>query len=235
MSAEAALKLVETDQVEQKALTIVDQAKAVQVVDSESYVKAGDMWKALGDMIAEVKATFDPICDAAHKAHKAATAKRASYLDPLTDAQKAVKKLMSDYDQEQDRIRQEEQRRLEEEARKAEEERRLQEAIMAEEEAKASGATKEEAEQEAAAILEEPVTVAPVIVPKATPKLQGGPVYREVWSARVTDIRALCRAVADGRASTECVMGNMPVLNKMAVALKQTMQIPGVVAESKRV
>ncbi len=30
-------------------------------------------------------------------------------------------------------------------------------------------------------------------------------------------------------------MGNMPTLNRMATALKATMQIPGVVAESKRV
>ena len=59
--------------------------------------------------------------------------------------------------------------------------------------------------------------------------------FREVWSAEVTDIKALCRAVADGKASTECVMANMPVLNRMASALKATMNIPGVRAYSKRV
>jgi len=75
--AEAALKLVETDEVETKALSIVDQAKAVVVKDSETYTAAGTLWKSIGDMIKEVKDTFDPICDAANKAHKAATMKRA--------------------------------------------------------------------------------------------------------------------------------------------------------------
>ena len=146
--------------------------------------------------------------------------------DPLKEARTNIKKLMSDYDQKQERLRQEEQRRLEVEARRQEEERRLQDAILAEE----LGET-----EEASAILEEPVQVAPVIVPKATPKLPGGPVYREVWSAQVTDIKALCKAVADGRVSKECVQANMPALNKMATALKRTMNIPGDQAVSRRV
>lgn len=224
--SEPALKIVETNEVETKALTIVDQAKAVVVKDAESYTAAGVMWKTIKDMMKEVSDTFDPIIEQAHKAHKKALEQKAKYYSPLDQASRNVKKLMSDYDEEQRRIAEAEARRLQEIARKAEEERRLQEAILAEEAGE---------KEEAAAILEEPVYVPPVQVQKATSKLQGGPVYREVWSARVTDIRALCRAVADGKASPECVMGNMPTLNRMATALKATMQIPGVVAESKRV
>lgn len=232
--AEAALKIVETNEVETKAVDIVEQAKAVKVIDSASYTTAGLLWKNIGEMIKEVKDTFDPICDAAHKAHKAATEKRAKYLDPLTIAQKSVKQLMSAYDAEQERIRREEEARLAEIARKEEEERLLAEAILAEEEAKRSGATAEEAAQEAQAIIEGPVYAPPPIVPKATPKVQGI-VYREVWSAQITDIKALCLAVAQGNASPECVMGNMPVLNRMATALKKTLNIPGVQAVSRRV
>ena len=61
----------------------------------------------------------------------------------------------------------------------------------------------------------------------------------------VVDIKALCRAVADGKASTEYVMGlekdrltgivSCPALNKMATALKGTMNVPGVQAMSRRV
>lgn len=235
MTAEAALKLVETDEVEIKAVSIVDQAKVVVVIDSETYTSAGMMWKSLGDMIKEVKETFDPICEAANKAHKAATAKRAQYLDPLTTAQKSVKQLMSNYDAEQERIRKAEESRLAEIARKQAEEDALLTAIAAEEEAKRNGATQEEAAQEAQAIIEQPVYVPPVVVPKSVPKMAGGPVYREIWSAEIIDIKALCLAVATGKASTECVIGNMPTLNRMAVALKGTMNIPGVKAYSKRV
>ena len=262
MTTEAALKLVETDEVETKALSIVDQAKAVKVVDSQTYTAAGMLWKSIGDMIKEVKETFDPICEAANRAHKAATAKRAQYLDPLTSAQKSVKALMSDYDAEQERIRRAEEERLrkiEEERiaaerkaeqerleaeRKAEEDRLLAEAVAAEargdkETAEALTAAAEESNEQIkevdAAIAQEPIYVPPVVVPKSVPKMAGGPVYREVWSADVVDIKALCMAVATGKASTECVSGNMVALNRMAVALKGTMNIPGVRAYSKRV
>lgn len=226
MTAEAALKIVETNEVESKALTIVDQAKAITVTDADTYTIAGNMWKDLGDMMDKIDETFNPLIEAAHRSHKAALAKKAEFYNPLKEARTNIKKLMSDYDQKQERLRQEEQRRLEVEARRQEEERRLQDAILAEE----LGET-----EEASAILEEPVQVAPVIVPKATPKLPGGPVYREVWSAQVTNIKALCKAVADGRVSKECVQANMPALNKMATALKRTMNIPGVQAVSRRV
>lgn len=260
--AEAALKLVEPIEVEEKALSIVDQAKAVKVIDSETYTAAGIMWKSIGDMIKEVKDTFDPICEAAHKAHKAATEKRSKYLDPLTSAQKSVKQLMSAYDAEQERIRkaeedrlrkiaeddERERRRVEQERldaeRKAEEDRLLAEAQAAKDRGdnetaelltNAAVETSEAIKEQSAAIAQEPIYVAPVVVPKTTPKMAGGPVYREVWAAEVTDIKALCLAVATGKASPECVTGNMVALNRMAVALKGTMNIPGVKAYSKRV
>jgi uncharacterized membrane protein YqiK len=260
--AEAALKLVEPIEVEEKALSIVDQAKAVKVIDSETYTAAGIMWKSIGDMIKEVKDTFDPICEAAHKAHKAATEKRSKYLDPLTNAQKSVKALMSAYDAEQERIRkaeedrlrkiaedeEKERRRAEQERleaeRKAEEDRLLAEAQAAKDRGdnetaelltNAAVETSEAIKEQSAAIAQEPIYVAPIVVPKTTPKMAGGPVYREVWAAEVTDIKALCLAVATGKASPECVTGNMVALNRMAVALKGTMNIPGVKAYSKRV
>jgi hypothetical protein len=144
-------------------------------------------------MIKEVKDTFDPICDAAFAAHRAATSKRAKYLDPLTAAYKSVKRLMSDWDEEQERIRKAEESRLNALAKKEEEERLLMEALAAEEEAKRNGATKEEAAQEAAAIMEEPVYTPPVQVAKATPKLAGGPVYRTVWKFRILNVNLIPR------------------------------------------
>lgn len=260
--AEAALKLVEPIEVEEKALSIVDQAKAVKVTDSQTYTAACILWKQIGEMITEVKNTFDPICDAANKAHKAATAKRAQYLDPLVAVHKEVKQLTSAYDAEQERIRkaeedrlrkiaednERERRRVEQERldaeRKAEEDRLLAEAQAAKDRGdndtaelltNAAVETSEAIKEQSAAIAQEPIYVAPVVVQKTTPKMAGGPVYREVWAAQVTDIKALCLAVATGKVSPESVTANMPVLNKLAVALKGTMNVPGVKAYSKRV
>jgi hypothetical protein len=226
MTAEAALKLVETEPVEEKALSIVDQAKAVKVTDAQTYTAAGSLWKQIGDMIKEVKDTFDPICDAAHKAHKAAVEKRAKYLDPLTAVQKSVKGLMSAYDAEQERIRREEQARLAEIARKAAEEQALLDAIAAEEEAKRNGATKEEAAQEAEAVMAEPVYVPPVVLPKATPKLQGGPVYKTAWKFRIVDANKIPR---------QYMVPDEKAIGAIVRSTQGRIEIPGVEAYSERV
>jgi hypothetical protein len=215
-----------TKEVETKALTIVEQAKSVRVADNQSYTNAGILWKQIGDMIKEVKNTFDPICEAANKAHKEATGKRAKFLDPLVSAQKSIKQLMSAYDAEQERLRLEEEKRLFEIAKKQEEERRLMDAIAAEEAGEI---------EEAETIIEEQEYVPPVVVQKSIPKMEGGPVYRTVWSAEVVSIKDLCRAVSEGKASPELVLPNMPALNKLAVALKDTLQVSGVKAVSRRV
>lgn len=214
---EPALQLVETNEVETKAVTIVDQAKVVKVTDSETYITAGSLWKQIGDMITEIKDTFDPICEAAYRAHKAATEKRAKYLNPLTQAQKDVKKLMSDYDAEQERIRLAEEARLRELARKEEEERKLQEAIQAELEGNHEAAEK---------IIQEPVQVAPVVVPKATPKMVGGPVYQTRWKFEITDAEKVPR---------EYLMIDEQKIGKIVTALKDKTNIPGIRAFSTRV
>jgi len=80
------------------------------------------------------------------------------------EAEAYIKPLIAQYNAEQERIRQEEEARLREEARKQEEERILREAAEAE-----KNGHKDEAE----AIINEPVQVTPVIVPKSVPKVQG--------------------------------------------------------------
>ena len=215
--SEPAFQIVESNEVETKALSIVDQAKTVKVIDVESYKSAGELWKSIGDMIREVKETFDPICDAANKAHKAATQKRASFLDPLEAVYKSVKRLMSDYDEAQERIRKAEEDRLREIERKAEEERRLQEAIILESE----GQT-----EVAEAVMAEPVYVAPVVLPKATPKLQGGPVFQTRWDFEIIDVNLIPRTF---------MVPDLAKIRGQVTNLKEQANIPGVRAFPKRV
>jgi hypothetical protein len=47
------------------------------------------------------------------------------------------------------------------------------------------------------------------------------------------DIVKLCQAVVDGKVSKECVKPNLPVLGRLAKALRQTFDIPGVKARKK--
>lgn len=224
---EAALKLVEPEDVQQKALGYVEAVKSLPPIKTpEEYLAVGELWKQGKALLEEIKEGYDDLIQAAHKLHKDTIAKRDRYYVPTEEGVKAAKQLMSVYDEEQERIQREEKARLAEIARKAEEERRLQEALAAE----ASG-EKEEAEE----ILQEPVHIAPVVVPKVVPKIKGGPSFRVVWAAEVRDIKALCRAIVEGKASPNLVVPNMAALNKLAVALKDTMNVPGVRAYSRRV
>lgn len=209
--------MVDQKEVEIKALTVVEQANAIKVVDSESYVAAGEMWKTIKNMMKEISDTFDPIISKAHASHKEALAQKEKFYKPLETVNKSVKKSMSDYDAEQERIRKEEERRLAEIARKEEEERKLQEAIEAE-----SRGDVEESE----AIMEEEVYVPPVVILKSTPKVSGGPVYREVWKIRIKDVSKVPR---------EYMLPDEKKLGQMARALKRQFNVSGVEAYPVRV
>jgi hypothetical protein len=235
-----------TQAVETKALTIVDQAKAVKIIDAKSYTIAGLLWKNIKDMMKEVADTFDPIIEKAHSAHKEALAKKAIFYGPLEAAYRSVKGLMSAYDAEQERIRLAEQRHLEEIARKEEAERRrielerleaerkIEEArlLAAAEAAQVAGdkqqaedmvtaaiAATENARQEAAAINAEPVYVAPVVIPKTVPKMAGGPVYRTIWKFRIIDAAKIPR---------QYLIPDDVKIGQIVRALKKESNIPGI-------
>ena len=213
-----ALHLVETKEVGNRAVSILDTAKTVKVVDPETYTAAGFIWKSLKDMMKEVDEAWDKNIKLWHEGHKNALADKARYYQPLDTASRTVKKLMSDYNLAQERIRIAEQRRLEEIALKAEEERLLQEAIVTEAEARASGASKEEAAQEAAAIIEKPVYVPPIIIPKEVPKVMGMS-FRIIWKFRIIDVAKIPR---------EYLEPDMVKIGGVVRSLKGQTNIPGI-------
>lgn len=220
-------------EVESRALTISEQAKAVVITNTETYEKAGIFFKEIKGMMKEVADTFDPIIEKAHSAHKEALAKKAKYYAPLDKASKDVKRLMSDYDMEEERKRRLEEDRLRkiaedaekarlEQERKEAEERQLQEAIAAE----AAGDTKvAEAILEAPVYVPEPEFVPAPVVPKAVPKISGVS-YRTVWSCEVVNVDLIPR---------KYLVPDMVMLNKIASAEKDKMNIPGVKPTSRRV
>lgn len=225
MEASRVLLTPEAEAVSTKALTIPEQAGAVKIIDSDTYLRAAGLWSDIRELRGKVSESFDPIIKKAHEAHKEALKRKADVDAPLADAEKKVKGAMNVYDAEQEAIRQAEQRRLQEEARKREEEARLAAAIEAEQ----AGA-KEEAEE----ILAAPTYVAPVVVPKATPKVSGGPVFQTRWKHQVTDLMALVKAVAAGQAPLTAIQANDVFLGQQARSLKDALRIPGVKAYSER-
>ena len=117
---------------EEQALTkqVTDvqfQAEAFTVSTEEEYAQAAEFGRLIKQKAATVKDFFKPMKDQAHQAHKAICDRENAMLAPLKEAEKALKRAMGDFLQEQER-----KRRAQEEAlrRAAEAERdRLQEEL----------------------------------------------------------------------------------------------------------
>lgn len=208
---------MEIGEVKTEAMTVVEEAHFLDITDSESHQKGVELWKNIKEMMKKVDETFKPIIQKAHQAHKEALAQRNNIFDPLDKASRIVKKAISIYDAEQERIRREEEERLREIARKEREEQAIEDAIEAEE----MGDT-----EEAEAILDLPVHTPPVIVPKTTPKIKGGPVFREIWKFRITDEKKL---------PLEYLMPDSGKIGKVVRAMKEVTNIPGVEVYSDKV
>jgi hypothetical protein len=205
-----------TQEVTTRALSITEQGRAVIINNSDDYVAAGSLWTTIKGIMKQVDDSFDPIISKAHASHKEAVAQKAKIYDPLKSVYVYVKGVMSAWDVEQERIRKAEETRLREVARKAEEERLLTEAIAAE-----SAGEKEEA----AAIMEEPVYVPPIVLQKAVPKVQGMS-FRTIWKFRIKDVNAIPR---------QYMVPNEVAIGGVVRSLKASANIPGIEVYEERV
>lgn len=153
------------DSIQTEIATIANQVQQMVITTPDEYEAAAEMGQEIKRKTKMVKELFQPIKEAANKAHKAACEQERRMLDPLNAAEKAIKSGMNTYIMEQERKR----RQMEEEARRQREleERRLLETAITEEE-KGNN-------QQADQVLEEALVMAetPVAVVEATPKVKG--------------------------------------------------------------
>lgn len=217
------MSILQVEELQQRSLTIPEQARGVVVTDNETLLRANEVLLSVKDLRKEIDAEFDPAIKSAHEAHKKVLELKRKVEAPLVEAEAFLKPQISRYMQEQERKRREEEERLRQEALRQEEERRLAEAAMAEEEGD---------NETAEAIISEPIYVPPPVVAPSTPKLQGVAI-RETYRAQVVDFMALVRAVAAGQAPIQCLKADEVYLNQRARADKKALRIPGVVAYSE--
>lgn len=216
----------EIEVLEEAALAWPDRAKAIVISDQPSYDKAALVLGDIVDLRKKIIAHHKPIKEATNNAHKTAVAAEKKLLEPIQNAERIIKDAIGDWDREQQRLLQEEQRKLQEAQRKADEEARL--ALAAE--AEANGAPEETVDE----ILETTV-VQPALVVQPTYQAARGVSTQQRWKAQVTDIKALCRAIADGKAAVTLVQANMPALNNMARAMRESFNIAGCKAVTETV
>ncbi len=196
-------------EVKQEIINIDNQVLSLRVIDTETYLQAGEIFKAISAMEKKIKAFFDPLCKKADEAHKALTSAKAIEIAKLAPLKAHINKEQTDWNVEQERLRRLEEDRLRREAEKAEEDRRLQAAIEAEQAGE---------KEEAAAVLEEPLYVPPPIVEKTVPK-QAGLAMTTTWRWRLKDINLVPR---------QFLNINETVLNAHVKNLKDRSNVPGI-------
>ena len=204
---------------------LVKAAQAFEVVDVETNTTALQRLRVLRDGEKRIADYFEPARKAADAAKKEILAARDGLIAPIAAARSIYDQKAGAYEQEERRKAEDEQRRLQAQARKEEEERALLAAIEAEESGDAA---------QAEAILAEPVSVPVVSVAPQVAKVEGVS-SRTAWSAEVHDVEALIKYVAAHPEWSSLLEPCMPNLNRLAVAQREALAIPGVRAVSRTV
>lgn len=193
------------------------KALALNIKDDESFNLATAMYNDCAVRRKRAIAFFAESKDLAHKAWKAICGNEKTMTDPIDEAEKALKQPINAYYQEQQRLAAVESARLQKEAQA-----QLDNSVLAEATALEEVGDKAGAEQVLAAA---PVaTTQRVVVPKAA----GIKTFRDNWKGEFEDIRALCRAVAEGKAPSNYLLFNESVINGVIRAQKSQANIPGV-------
>lgn len=208
------------------ATTVTDywvEATVLTVETAEDRERASKLFRTLKtvrkDAVDERMAMTRPL----DESKKLIMDKYAGILDQVDKAIAAVQTGMLKYDSEQDRIRAQA-------AAKAAQEAAAARAAL---EAQAKAAATAGDQETAVAIAEAAVTIQ--AAPPAPEVKHAGESKQTFWSAEVTDLAALVAAVAAGTQPLAYLEANMPALNQVAKALKETLSIPGVRAVSKEV
>lgn len=186
------------------------RVSGLAITDEKSNTEATLLLKSVREMRVRIEDTFKPAVSAAKKAYDEARGLRDTFLRPVEMAETTLRQKIGVFVQAENK-------RLADIAA-ADAKEREKEIRKAERKAERTGA---------------PVVLPPAAAPVATKVASPAGVSHTVrWSAEVLDIKALCKAVADGKVMPELVSANMPALNKMAQLAKDKLNIPGVRAVS---
>jgi hypothetical protein len=200
-------------------LTLADQAKALKIVDQQSYQTAVQHLLGVVDLRREIEQHHAPLKKSAYNTWQQAIAAEKHLLGPVIDAETTYKVAIAAYEAEQRRIETEARAKAENEAR-----RLAEEALEREiEQAEAEGADIEEIR----AMTNHPLVVAPLRVEPAFQKAKGVTTAMN-WRGEVTALPMLIKAIAAGKANINLVMPNEVAINALARSSRGTLTVPGI-------
>jgi len=196
----------------------VERARAIVVSDRASHAEALAFLSSVVASKRNVEAELAPTVEAAHAAHKAATALRARLVAGYDAARAEIQPRIIAFEDAERRRAEDEARALQAAAVKAEEDARL---------AMAQDAENYGHDDAAAAILEAPI-VRPYIAPVPQLADTAGTSRRVTYSVVVEDRAALLRFAAASPAWAHLMTPNMTALNGLARSQREALSIPGV-------
>jgi hypothetical protein len=221
---ETAIALPNTTQFETKAIAALELAKAMMVTNVEEYERGLRFFKDLKAHQKELDITFDASIKKAHEAHKEMVAAKKRHALPIEQAEAIIEQKCGVW-------KRNEESRLEKERLEREATARRQ----AEDDALARAAEAEKAgdKTEAEEIINTPVFVPPVAAKQAAPKI-GGVSTTKYYSATVTDLKSLLKAIIEGKVPMQAVKADDVFLNGQARLVKREGPLyPGVVVTSR--
>lgn len=196
--------------VAERAEKASERALELRVTDAETRAGAAEMLGGIKALRGEIEATFGPMQRAAHAAWQEVLAQRRRVEKPLTDAEERLKAAIGTWDMEQRRLEQARAAEAAAAARAREEARRIEDAIALVQAGDAVAAD---------ALLDEPMPAPPAPIP-AAPRPASPAATRFVWRAHVADMRALVKAVAEGRLPEALLVVDGSVLQRLAGAMR---------------
>lgn len=198
-------------------------SREIVVSDAAGYNNAGQIVKDLTRIIKGISDHFTKRKRAIDAVKQLILDDEKAWLTPLKEEKEKKIALMQSWFDEQESIRRAAQAKAEEEARKAAEESALAQAVALEQNGHKAAAE---------AVIATPVVAPAVYVPTTIPKGMGQ-FMKKTWSAEVTDLMALVKAVAAGQVPIQAIEANSVFLNQQARALKSALNYPGVLAIEK--
>lgn len=198
-------------------MAFVDEATTFEIhgeADNEwAAQRINAIRKAERDMEAQAKTVTKPLMEALEAAR--------ALFRPATAALAKAKGIYAEKIAEWDAA--ERKRLAMEDAARRERERKAREEI----EARALKHMEAGREEKAETLIEQAaLTEAPPVAP-AAPKRAAGVAIVETWTGQCEDIKALARAVADGKVPPIAITANMTFVNAQAKSLKEHFNIPG--------
>lgn len=214
---------MEAEVIESGTDLITEVKETTFVRTSDQYSRVAMLRGLINDMAKRVTEDTQPAIDSAKEHYELLKDQRDEKLDPLRDEYRRLGALLGDYNSAQEIIKKRRELEIEAANKLAAEKERAELSKIA----KDMGAR-----DLAKEILKAPVDVAPVVVTKDVPVVEGLS-YAESWHYAVDDLAALVKAVGAGKVPIQAIADpskpfRSGYLHKQATALKNMLNYPGV-------